>query len=164
VLLGLSAFSTKQAEAFCFENAGNKYGISPTLLHAISQRESSFNPAAINYNTNGSYDFGLMQINSSWEPSLRKLGIPWNSLADPCTNVMVGAWVLSGCIRDYGYTWPAVGCYNSRTPSKRDRYAEKIARIVRQQQPYQRVIQITTATNTSNVSPWEVAIGVVASR
>lgn len=163
LLLVVSATIVEPAESFCYEEASAKYGISPTLLSAISQGESSFNPAAINYNKNGSYDYGLMQINSSWEPSLRKLGIPWNSLADPCTNVMVGAWVLSQCIRDYGYTWPAVGCYNSRTPSKRDRYAAKIARIVRQQQQ-QRVVQISAVMNTSNESPWEAAIGVVASR
>jgi soluble lytic murein transglycosylase-like protein len=160
----MSAVSTRTAEAFCYEAAGNRYGISPNLLHAISKGESSFNPIAINYNTNGSYDYGLMQINSSWEPTLRKLGIQWDTLADPCTNVMVGAWVLSQCIRDYGYTWPAVGCYNSRTPSKRDRYAAKIARIVRQGQPHQRGGLIAEITDTSKVTSWEEAFGIVAFR
>ncbi len=164
LLLGMSAVTTRPAYAFCYEEAGNRYGISPNLLHAISKGESSFNPIAINYNTNGSYDYGLMQINSSWEPTLRKLGIPWGTLADPCTNVMVGAWVLSQCIRDYGYTWPAVGCYNSRTPSKRDRYAARIARIVRQERPHQRAEQIAAITAASKVTPWEEAFGIVASR
>ncbi len=164
LLLGMYAFQTRPADAFCYEEAATRYGISPNLLYAISKGESSFNPIAINYNTNGSYDYGLMQINSSWEPTLRKLGIPWDTLADPCTNVMVGAWVLSQCIRDYGYTWPAVGCYNSRTPHKRDRYAAKIARIVRQEQPQQRVEQIAAITDTSKVTPWEKAFGIVASR
>ncbi|MEI6827678.1 MAG: lytic transglycosylase domain-containing protein [Desulfuromonadales bacterium] len=164
LLLGISAVPIKPADAFCYEEAGNRYGISPPLLYAISKGESSFNPIAINYNTNGSYDYGLMQINSSWEPTLRKLGIPWGALADPCTNVMVGAWVLSQCIRDYGYTWPAVGCYNSRTPSKRDRYAAKIARIIKQKQPHQRIEQIAAITDTSKVTPWEEAFGIVASR
>lgn len=49
--------------------------------------------------TNGSDDYGLMQINSYWEPTLRRMGIPWDSLADPCTNVTVGAWVLSQCFQ-----------------------------------------------------------------
>ena len=163
-LLCISVGSSNPASAFCFEEAGNRYGISPNLLYAISKGESSFNPIAINYNTNGSYDYGLMQINSSWEPTLRKLGIPWGTLADPCTNVMVGAWVLSQCIRDYGYTWPAVGCYNSRTPSKRDRYAAKIARIVRQEQSNQRVEQVAAITVSSKVTPWEETFGIVASR
>lgn len=164
LLLGIFAVSTKTAYAFCYEEAGTRYGISPTLLYAISKGESSFNPVAINYNSNGSYDYGLMQINSSWEPTLRKLGIPWNTLADPCTNVMVGAWVLSQCIQDYGYTWPAVGCYNSRTPSKRDRYAARIARIVRQERPQKRAEQVAAITVASKATPWEEAFGIVASR
>lgn len=165
LLLGIFAVSINSADAFCYEDAGNRYGISPNLLYAISKGESSFNPLAINYNTNGSYDYGLMQINSSWEPTLRKIGIPWETLADPCTNVMVGAWVLSQCIRDYGYTWPAVGCYNSRTPSKRDRYAARIARIVKQQlPPHQRIKQVAAISVPPNMTPWEEAFGTVASR
>lgn len=118
------------AHAFCFEQAGREHNVSPTLLWAIAKGESGFNPSAINRNTNGSYDFGLMQINSIWSKRLGK--DLWNSLGDPCTNVRVGAWILSQCIRDYGYTWNAVGCYNSRTPSKRDRYAARIAKILRE--------------------------------
>jgi soluble lytic murein transglycosylase-like protein len=156
-LLCISVGSSNPAAAFCFEEAGNRYGISPQLLYAISKGESSFNPLAINYNTNGTYDYGLMQINSTWEPALRKLGISWNNLADPCTNVMVGAWVLSQCIRDYGYTWSAVGCYNSRTPSKRDQYAARVARIVRHDQMHLQPVQVASAINVS--TPWEEAFG-----
>ena len=157
LLLGVQAVSMEAALGFCFDEAGIRYGISPHLLYAISKGESSFNPIAINYNTNGSYDFGLMQINSSWEPTLRRMGISWDSLADPCTNVMVGAWVLSHCIRDYGYTWSAVGCYNSRTPSKRDRYAARIARIVDRELAYQPNVPSSeqVAAITHMTSPWE---------
>ena len=157
LILAVHAVSVGKANAFCFETAGSRYGISPNLLYAISKEESSINPGAINYNSNGTYDYGLMQINSSWEPKLRKLGIPWNTLADPCTNVMVGAWVLSHCIQDYGYTWSAVGCYNSRTPSKRDQYAARIARIVVREVTQQPNVlngkQVAAITQVN--SPWE---------
>src|SRR6185369_17868181 len=106
-LLGTIVSSNGTANAFCYEEAGAMYGIAPRLLWTISKGESNFNPAAVNYNTNGSYDFGLMQINSSWAPTLRRIGIPWEALADPCTNVKVGAWVLAQCVQDYGYTWAA---------------------------------------------------------
>ena len=152
------------AHAFCFEEAGTMYGIAPRLLWGICKGESNFNPAAVNYNTNGSYDFGLMQINSSWAPTLRKNGIPWNTLADPCTNVKVGAWVLAQCVNDYGYTWAAVGCYNSRTPSKRDRYAARIARLMTQepaafQKPRQELSQVAVTSSSSEKSPWEMVFG-----
>lgn len=159
MLLSLPVTFVEPADSFCYAEAGSRYGISPNLLYAISKGESSFNPVAINYNSNGSYDYGLMQINSSWEPKLRKLGVPWDSLADPCTNVMVGAWVLSQCIQDYGYTWSAVGCYNSRTPSKRDQYAARIARIIDMEQLRQPNVQVSSqvATITHVTTPWEEA-------
>jgi soluble lytic murein transglycosylase-like protein len=163
LLLGIHAVSPNPAHAFCYEEAGSRYGISPHLLHAISKGESNFNPLAVNHNSNGSYDFGLMQINSSWEPSLRRFGIRWNSLADPCTNVMVGAWVLSKCISDYGYNWSAVGCYNSRTPSRRDRYAARIARIVTREQSFQPNAssrELVAVINSMHMTtPWEEAFG-----
>jgi soluble lytic murein transglycosylase-like protein len=161
-LIFLSALcSSWTAHAFCFDEAGTIYGIAPRLLWTISKGESNFNPRAVNYNSNGSYDFGLMQINSSWAPTLRKMGISWESLADPCTNVKVGAWVLAQCIQDYGYTWAAVGCYNSRTPSKRDRYAARIARLMSRehvafQQPRQEQRQVAAANLKS---PWEEVFG-----
>lgn len=124
----LLAVAAGQAEAFCFEEAGREYGIAPQLLWSIAKGESNLNPYAVNRNTDGSYDYGLMQINSSWAKVLGRER--WASLGDACTNVKTGAWILRRCIDDYGYGWKAVGCYNSRTPSKRDRYARRIAEIM----------------------------------
>lgn len=118
------------AQAFCFQEAGQRYAVSPVLLWAIAKGESSLNPAARNHNRNGTVDVGLMQINSCWTD---QLGSTWEHLDDPCTNVMTGAWVLHQCVRDYGYTWQAVGCYHSRTPERRDAYARKIAAILREE-------------------------------
>jgi len=113
---------------FCFEEAGKIYNLPPILLMSIAKQESNFRPDAVNVNKNGSYDYGLMQINSSWAATLGKDG--WAELADPCTNVKVGAWILRQCINDYGYGWKAIGCYNSRTPGKNEAYANRIAALV----------------------------------
>ena len=117
------------ARGFCYEEAGEEFNISPLILWSIAKGESNFNPRAVGHNTNGSYDYGLMQINSSWAATLGEQR--WQALSDPCFNVRTGAWILSRCIKDYGYSWQAVGCYNSRTPSKRDRYAARIGAILR---------------------------------
>ncbi|GFO67745.1 hypothetical protein GMLC_13240 [Geomonas limicola] len=119
----LLAFSGK-ARAFCFEEAGAQYGINPQILRAIAKVESNFNPRSVHRNTNGTFDFGLMQINSSWAPTLGKER--WNSLGDACVNAKTGAWILSMCIEKYGYNWKAIGCYNSQTPDKRDHYARMV--------------------------------------
>lgn len=109
---------------FCFEEAGRLYGISPLLLKAIAEVESNLNPVAVNWNSDGSYDFGLMQINSYWAGIL---GIKnWLLLGDPCNNVKVGAWILRQCIDRYGYSWEAVGCYNARSFTKRVKYANRV--------------------------------------
>jgi len=119
------------ASAFCFNEAAARYNVAPQLVWSISQHENpKQDPGAVNQNTDGSYDYGLMQINTIHEPALRRAGISWESLADPCTNVMVGAWLLSQRIQEYGYTWKAIGAYHSKTPSKRDRYARNIEKIL----------------------------------
>jgi len=97
------------------------YGINPDLLWAIAKVESNFNHGAVSYNKNGSYDYGIMQINSSW---YRHLGHDrWMALADPCYSIYVGAWILKQCINKHGYTWEAVGCYNASSKHKRNKYA-----------------------------------------
>lgn len=135
------------AGAFCFEEAGRTYNLSPDLLISISKHESNFKPDAVGWNTNGTYDFGPMQINSSWAPTLKKHGIKWSSLADPCTNVKVGAWILSQCFAKYGPTWEAVGCYNSQTPSKRDAYARKVANVYKQMDKKKLRLQVPIVTD-----------------
>lgn len=105
----------------CFISAGRTYDISPNLLWAIAKVESNFNHGAVSYNKNGSYDYGIMQINSSW---YRHLGHDrWMALADPCYSIYVGAWMLKQCINKHGYTWEAVGCYNASSKHKRNKYA-----------------------------------------
>ena len=114
------------AFSFCFDDAGRTYGISPLLLRGIARVESNMNPAAINRNSNGSSDLGLMQVNSFW---LKTLGTTSKELLDDhCYNVMAGAWILKGCIERHGETWKAVGCYNATSNDKRVNYSWKVYR------------------------------------
>jgi soluble lytic murein transglycosylase-like protein len=101
-----------QAYQQCVEEASKTYGINPLIVYAIIKTESGFNPYAINKNRNGTYDLGLMQINSSWLPTLRKYGYTVNHLFDPCINARIGTWILAQCIHKFGYNWKAIDCYN----------------------------------------------------
>lgn len=114
----------------CWEEAGAQYGVNPSILYAIAKTESSLNPRAINLNANGSYDIGVMQINSSWLPTLRRYGITESHLWEPCTNIKIGAWIYASNIVRLGNTWDAVGAYNAKTPSKRSPYAWKIYQVL----------------------------------
>lgn len=112
----------------CWDDAAQRYQVSSALLYAIARTESGLNPRAINRNTNGSRDIGLMQINSAWLPTLAAHGIGERELFEPCTNIHVGAWILAGNVSRLGYTWDAVGAYNATRPALRRAYIEKVRR------------------------------------
>ena len=126
VLLSTDLWGSR-AGAFCFQEAGEAYGVSPFLLQAIVVVESQGDAGAIHHNSDGSYDFGLMQVNSYWA---KPWGLDaWGMLGDPCANVYAGAYVVAGCIRRYGQTWEAVGCYNARSTRKKIDYARKVKSV-----------------------------------
>jgi soluble lytic murein transglycosylase-like protein len=95
---------------------------------AASSAHSCWEQAALKYraNANGSYDVGLMQINSSWLPMLKRFGITEKDLYEPCISIEVGAWILAHNIRSHGYTWAAVGAYNTPNPQRGLLYAKRV--------------------------------------
>ena len=114
----------------CWDAASQRYGVNMHLLYAIAKTESGLNPRAINRNADGSYDIGLMQINSRWLPTLRKYGLSEEQLFDACTSINVGAWILAQNMHRLGNTWNAVGAYNARSDDRRLRYAMKVYRNI----------------------------------
>ncbi|MGS0893183.1 transglycosylase SLT domain-containing protein [Burkholderia stagnalis] len=119
------------ARADCLDDAAAFQHVSVSLMRGIAQVESGMNPNAVNTNTNGTVDIGLMQINSTWLPTLAREGITQQSLFDACTNAYVGAWILSQNIRQLGANWNAIGAYNSASPDKRLAYARKVYDAIR---------------------------------
>jgi len=120
ILLGICT----HANAFfdCFQKAADRYSVPIGLLYAIAKVESDFNPSAINRNTNGSTDYGIMQINSRWFGTLEKnFGIsPGYVKGDTCTNINVGAWILATNFWQKGRDWNSVGAYNAGYSSKNE--------------------------------------------
>ena len=80
-------------------------------------------------NTNGSYDLGAMQLNTSYIATLARYGIRADHVLAPgCYAYMLAAWRLHGHLaHDAGAPWQRVANYNSRTPIFNLRYQERLA-------------------------------------
>lgn len=129
----LTCLFSLNSYAFCFEEAGARFDINPKLLEAIAYTESRLDPKAINgNNTNGSTDYGLMQINSFWFEKLANLGVSEERVInEPCTNVHVGAWILANNFAQSGEGWLAVGAYNAGYRADRQKARDRYISIVK---------------------------------
>lgn len=115
--------------AICITVAAHQYHLDPLVLLAVKYVESSNKlDIAPRQNSNGTWDFGLMQINTVWETVLSKNGINRADLEDPCKNIAVGAWILAEKIDRYGL-WEGVGRYHSNTPHLLQRYRDKVKAV-----------------------------------
>lgn len=127
-LAALMIALTAQAEPnnTFFLKYGKAYDIPPQLLWGIAKAESNLDPYAVNKNTNGTYDLGLMQINTIHLPMLKKNGIMARDLFNPETSIAVGAYILSQCFDKHGRNWKGLTCYNGRIEG--NDYAKKVLR------------------------------------
>lgn len=108
--------------AMCWDDAGRRYNIDPSLLRAIAWKESRGWTHAVGPKLpDGNRALGLMQINSIHLPRLAKFGIRREDLFDACVSQQVGASILADCISQFGPTWKAVGCYYAGPASKNTR-------------------------------------------
>ena len=89
-----------------YEETFKKYALPHKVFSYIAWRESRCNPGAVNaiwengkivwtLNSNGSYDSGLLQINSSWFKTLREqFGYGPEDLMNPAVNALFASWIL----------------------------------------------------------------------
>lgn len=99
-----------------FVDAGKHFKLDPRILWAIAYKESRHNPNIVSKpNTNGTYDIGIMQINSSHLAWLeRDFNITKNDLFNPRVNIYTGAMILRKCFNKHGANQNGITCYNGR--------------------------------------------------
>ncbi|WP_415912681.1 lytic transglycosylase domain-containing protein [Neptuniibacter sp. QD37_11] len=108
----------------CIIHASQRLKVDPVALKAIRLQEAG-KIGSVMKNTNGSYDLGVMQINTIHMPDLKKRyrGITWQDVAyKPCTNIAIAARMLQQRISEAGQFWKGVGNYHSKTPKYHNKY------------------------------------------
>jgi hypothetical protein len=143
----------QQERIECSLQAANHYRIPGLVLLAVAEQEGG-KPGQKVRNSNGTYDYGVMQINTVSLSDLRPYGINENHvLAKGCYPYYLAAWRIAGHLQnDEGDIWQRAANYHSRTPyynsvyrSNLIRRATKIASRLDAKQ--------TTPELTVNISP-----------
>ena len=120
--------------SFLFSNyyaqAGELFKLNPQILWAIAYKESRLTPDIVSKkNKNGTYDIGIMQINSIHLPRLKKeYNIDKEDLFNPKINIFVGAEILRYCFNKHGENINAITCYNGRI--KNNSYGFEVLKIL----------------------------------
>lgn len=120
------------ATVACVVRAAAQYELPPGLVLSVMKVEGGVD-GAVHRNSNGSYDYGLMQINSVWLPKLATMGITRDHLVHrTCDNVSVAAWIMRQNLDASDHFWKGVGNYHSRNARANQDYQRKIASAARQ--------------------------------
>lgn len=103
----------------CSITASIKYQVPANIMLAVAEKEGgSSGLENKNKNSNGSYDVGRMQFNTTYLKDLEKYGITVEDVAQPgCYSYDLAAWRIRGHIKnDSGDIWTKSANYHSRTP------------------------------------------------
>lgn len=121
--------------AECLKKASDIQGVSSYVILGLLKTEGGHIGSA-SRNTNGTYDLGPMQVNTTWVPRLAEANFNGNRSQtyqalryDGCYNVFVGTWVFRQYLDEADGNYArAIGYYNSHTPSKMNIYQHRFAK------------------------------------
>jgi hypothetical protein len=119
----------QQEMVVCSIGAGLAYGVPVNVMLAVAEQEGG-RPGQWVRNTNGTYDVGAMQFNTTYLRELQRYGITPQAVAQPgCYPYQLAAWRLRGHLKnDQGDIWTRVANYHSRTPQYNARYRYQLVR------------------------------------
>jgi hypothetical protein len=104
------------------------YHLPPRVLPSIQAVEGG-RVGVVSHNTDGSDDFGVMQVNTLWIRPIAR-AIAWSQdevrarlIGDACFNIAAaGAIMRTYLIEEHGDLMRAVGDYHSHTPARNHAY------------------------------------------
>jgi len=119
--------------AACLLSSAQIYHVPAAVMIGILHVEQGHVGQAAGPNTNGTYDLGPMQINTSWMPTLahywhvdQRTAYYWVR-DNGCVNMYVSAWILRQSINQAGGYLPGgIARYHSATPEIGGPYARRV--------------------------------------
>lgn len=113
----------------CINQAAVQYYVPATVIISVLMIENG-RAGEANPNTNGTFDYGPMQVNSIWLDKVAPYGFTREQIQyDPCANVAVGTWILSQAIANAGDIWQGIGDYHSHTFDQNAMYRTKVEKF-----------------------------------
>jgi hypothetical protein len=116
----------------CMVAAASFYHLPPRVLPCIQAVEGG-HPGTISANSDGSFDLGVMQINTLWVARFAAItgmtqdAVRARLIDDPCFNIAAAAAIMRLCLNETrGDLLRAVGLYHSHTQVLADGYQAKV--------------------------------------
>jgi lysyl-tRNA synthetase class I len=116
-----------QERIVCSIAAAQQYGLPANAILAVAEQEAG-KPGQWVRNTNGTFDLGALQFNTSYVRTLSKYGIQYEDVqAKGCYPYQLAAWRIRKHVQyDRGDFWTRVANYHSYTPVHNQRYRANI--------------------------------------
>ena len=118
---------------WCSVEASARYGLPPDLVYAVSRTEGG-RPGLASENSNGTFDLGWMQFNTSYLDTLGRYGIrPSDVQQNTCYPFHLAAWRIRGHLEEAGGAgiFERAAWYHSRTPRFNEIYRGRLMEAAR---------------------------------
>lgn len=110
----------------CINQAAIIYHVPAAVILSVMKKENGKNGQAIK-NKNGTYDYGVMQINDVWLPKIAAYGYSKEDIRyNACKNIEVATWIISLKMAAGKEVWSSIANYHSHTPIYNKVYRESI--------------------------------------
>jgi hypothetical protein len=116
----------------CMLQAAQSYALPPRVLPSIQAVEGGA-PGLVHRNTDGSADFGIMQVNTRWvQPiadanNLSPEDVTGRLIRADCFNIRAAAAIMRGYLTEtHGNLLQAIGDYNSHTKPLNAAYQARV--------------------------------------
>ncbi|HEX4044695.1 MAG TPA: lytic transglycosylase domain-containing protein [Gammaproteobacteria bacterium] len=119
----------------CLNAVAKQYHVPAVLVLSVLKTENGRNGMS-RINTNGTYDLGVMQVNSVFLSQLKSHGYTLKRLQySSCENITVATWILSKHIANSKASQIGIGNYHSVTPKLNAVYFNRV------KENYKKIVQ-----------------------